>query len=293
MISDKTAKAALKKEAIGIREFLRDLDQVKVFDRLKSRKGTNASSFYVDVAELDDDTFVEIWLDRCAGDEFNYWIGVVGPQASIENLTAALHKKLKPKKHLTLKDYALKRAGSKKYHVYKDMKNADLENPFVERIRKTECYFGVYLFGNRSATGLPKLESSKARIFLQLLIVGRQDSNQEEWRPLEGRVKERLVKSRHREAAKREEKIEQVLSKSGGTLKCEVANCNFDFHKVYGKLGERYAHVHHKNALRAAKGVGVRTSLADLAIVCANCHAMIHRYGKCRKLTGLIPSKAK
>jgi predicted HNH restriction endonuclease len=31
------------------------------------------------------------------------------------------------------------------------------------------------------------------------------------------------------------------------------------------------------------------TALVDLAVVCANCHAMIHRGGKNRKLSRLIP----
>jgi 5-methylcytosine-specific restriction enzyme A len=62
-----------------------------------------------------------------------------------------------------------------------------------------------------------------------------------------------------------------VLSEKG-RLACEV--CAFDFEATYGPLGEALAECHHKRPLTE----GVRqTSLSDLAIVCANCHRMIHR----------------
>jgi hypothetical protein len=48
-----------------------------------------------------------------------------------------------------------------------------------------------------------------------------------------------------------------------------------------------YAHVHHLRPLSEARG-SVTTRLEDLAIVCANCHAIIHRDGACRPLDGLI-----
>jgi 5-methylcytosine-specific restriction protein A len=40
--------------------------------------------------------------------------------------------------------------------------------------------------------------------------------------------------------------------------------------------------------LNKAPKEGRKIFLKDLAIVCANCHAMIHRNGECRPLEGLI-----
>jgi 5-methylcytosine-specific restriction protein A len=57
-----------------------------------------------------------------------------------------------------------------------------------------------------------------------------------------------------------------------GRLACEV--CNFDFGVVYGELGTGFAECHHK--LPLSEGVR-RTRLEDLAIVCSNCHRMLHR----------------
>jgi len=57
-----------------------------------------------------------------------------------------------------------------------------------------------------------------------------------------------------------------------GRLECE--GCGFDFVNCYGEIGRGFAECHHTKPLTD----GVRlTRLDDLAIVCANCHRMIHR----------------
>jgi hypothetical protein len=105
---------------------------------------------------------------------------------------------------------------------------------------------------------------------------------------VEGAVRLSLVRHRKREYTLREAKISEARKLGNGRLKCEVPRCCFDFASVYGELGRDYAQVHH------LKPIGDRTTpsetkLSDLAVVCANCHAMIHRGGKCRSLDNLIP----
>ena len=68
-------------------------------------------------------------------------------------------------------------------------------------------------------------------------------------------------------------KKRDVLARTGA-LKCEV--CRFDSGKVYGKHGREFCEVHHLIPLHKADGI-VRTELIDLAIVCSNCHRIIHR----------------
>ena len=63
-------------------------------------------------------------------------------------------------------------------------------------------------------------------------------------------------------------------------LKCEV--CGFDFEEVYGKLGAGYIEVHHKKPV--SEGVRMTDLNNDLAMLCSNCHRMIHR-GKDHMLT--------
>jgi 5-methylcytosine-specific restriction enzyme A len=61
--------------------------------------------------------------------------------------------------------------------------------------------------------------------------------------------------------------------KEHGHLACEA--CGFDFEKVYGSLGYGFCEVHHLHPLSKADGI-VKTTLNDLAIVCSNCHRMLH-----------------
>lgn len=103
---------------------------------------------------------------------------------------------------------------------------------------------------------------------------------------LEGEIMERLVRHRKREQRLREAKLRAVLAETG-RLRCEVPGCGFDFFEVYGEPGREFAHVHHRAQL-ADRDEPSETTLDDLAVVCANCHAIIHRGGQCRPLEGLI-----
>lgn len=59
-----------------------------------------------------------------------------------------------------------------------------------------------------------------------------------------------------------------------GKLDCEV--CGFDFSEVYGELGMGYIEAHHRTPLNKINGE-TTTNIEDLALVCANCHRMLHR----------------
>jgi predicted HNH restriction endonuclease len=104
---------------------------------------------------------------------------------------------------------------------------------------------------------------------------------------MEGAERMALVRHRQREQSLRDGKIAEARKRRTGKLKCEVPGCGFDFEVVYGELGRDYAQVHHLKPL-GDRTKPSQTKLDDLAIVCANCHAIIHRGGKCRPLNGLI-----
>lgn len=104
----------------------------------------------------------------------------------------------------------------------------------------------------------------------------------------EGWIEQRLARSRYRENGLRDAKIAAAIkAASDRRLRCEVPGCGFCFEEVYGDPGKGFAHVHHLNVL-SGSDEPIVTTLADLAIVCANCHAMIHRGGECRPLQGLL-----
>jgi len=79
--------------------------------------------------------------------------------------------------------------------------------------------------------------------------------------------------SRERDSKIVKAKKAETLKKSG-CLKCEV--CDFNFEEFYGELGQGFCEIHHKLALASAEEE-VETKLSDLAILCSNCHRMIHR----------------
>jgi len=82
----------------------------------------------------------------------------------------------------------------------------------------------------------------------------------------------RLHLIRERNRALVERKKAQML-KQAGALKCEV--CAFDFAAVYGSIGDGFIECHHTMPLSEAVP-GSPTRLSDLALVCANCHRMLH-----------------
>jgi 5-methylcytosine-specific restriction enzyme A len=77
---------------------------------------------------------------------------------------------------------------------------------------------------------------------------------------------------RERSPILRRLKIETALEENDA-LRCEA--CAFDFVERYGQLGERFIECHHR--LPLGDGDERETTIDDLALLCANCHRMIHR----------------
>lgn len=90
----------------------------------------------------------------------------------------------------------------------------------------------------------------------------------------EGRkiVKAHVIRERDPQIIK---KAIQRARKLHGKLECEA--CNFNFEKVYGKRGEGFIEGHHIKPLSEKDELGSVTRLDDIALVCSNCHRMIHR----------------
>lgn len=90
----------------------------------------------------------------------------------------------------------------------------------------------------------------------------------------EGRLLTRLHVARERNRRLVESKRRQAM-KTKGKLACEA--CGFDFASCYGERGKGFIECHHTKPV-ATLVEGHTTHLDDLALVCANCHRMIHRY---------------
>jgi 5-methylcytosine-specific restriction protein A len=90
---------------------------------------------------------------------------------------------------------------------------------------------------------------------------------------VEGSILYKLHKLRERSLKIVARKKKQALD-TFGKLACEV--CEFDFFMRYGELGADFIECHHRRPLSSLKAASI-TSLEDLALVCANCHRMLHR----------------
>ncbi len=84
----------------------------------------------------------------------------------------------------------------------------------------------------------------------------------------EGRALLKLHKYRERNKALVKKKKASALKKYGH-LGCEA--CGFDFEKFYGPLGKEIIECHHKTPLPEISPEQ-KTTLNDLALICANCH---------------------
>jgi 5-methylcytosine-specific restriction protein A len=57
--------------------------------------------------------------------------------------------------------------------------------------------------------------------------------------------------------------------------RCSV--CDFEFSKLYGKVGDGFIHVHHLKEISQIKKEYEIDPISDLCPVCPNCHAMLHQ----------------
>lgn len=100
-----------------------------------------------------------------------------------------------------------------------------------------------------------------------------EDEISEELAVKEGKVLYKLHKVRERSHKIVSQKKKEYLKKFG-KLDCEV--CGFDFYETYGEIGLGFIEAHHKTPLSKLDiNRVIRTS--DLALICSNCHRMIHR----------------
>lgn len=105
----------------------------------------------------------------------------------------------------------------------------------------------------------------------------------------EGRILTRYHLFRERNHKAIREKKQSVL-RNAGRLVCEA--CGFDFAEKYGKRGEGFIECHHLKPVSELKP-GSKTRQNDLALLCSNCHRMVHvsrPWLKMKELAHLIES---
>ncbi len=89
----------------------------------------------------------------------------------------------------------------------------------------------------------------------------------------EGKLVERKHKSRERNK-KLISKAKEEFLKTNTKLYCQI--CRFDFVDTYGEIGHGFIEAHHTVPVSEMKP-DHETLLKDIALVCSNCHKMLHR----------------
>ena len=84
-------------------------------------------------------------------------------------------------------------------------------------------------------------------------------------------LKKHLIRERNPKLIKRAKEIYKLKY---GKLSCQI--CGFDFEKEYGVIGSDYIEGHHTKPI-SQMHEGEETKIEDIAMVCANCHRMLHR----------------
>jgi 5-methylcytosine-specific restriction endonuclease McrA len=148
-----------------------------------------------------------------------------------------------------------------------------LRRPIVELLAHgREYYFGLYDLGSVTEDGRLSPEFSVFVSFL-LNVVGSLPEFQinelsDDYRACENRqiVAWHLRRERDHELARR--------CKERDGYRCQI--CQLKFEEVYGNIGHSFAEAHHRIPLSKLDGE-VEHGIADLIIVCANYHRMLHR----------------
>lgn len=86
---------------------------------------------------------------------------------------------------------------------------------------------------------------------------------------------------------KRIERNQKLAKKAKAVLGYTCQICEMDFLTVYGGVGKEYIEAHHLTPLSQLKGQKVvLDARKDFAVLCANCHRMIHRSGMVDDIAG-------
>ncbi|MBR2654924.1 MAG: HNH endonuclease [Loktanella sp.] len=104
------------------------------------------------------------------------------------------------------------------------------------------------------------------------ILAGTIEADLDQYEASEGTLVTRTHQARERSSAIVKKKKAQAFQETG-RLVCEV--CTFDFAATYGERGEKFIECHHTKPVSDLKP-GQATKLADLALLCANCHRMVH-----------------
>ena len=89
----------------------------------------------------------------------------------------------------------------------------------------------------------------------------------------EGKIVERKHKARERNS-KLVKDAKRLFREANNGLYCQI--CGFNFEKSFGEIGKDFIEAHHTIPVSEMEETH-KTKIEEIAIVCSNCHRMLHR----------------
>ena len=117
-------------------------------------------------------------------------------------------------------------------------------------------------------------DAIKSFVTFGQIVLPLEDITNEDGEGQEGKILTGIHRYRERDKSLANRKKRQAVT-THGFLACEA--CEFDFGTFYGEVGQGYMECHHTKPLSEMPVEGETTKLSDLALLCSNCHRMIHR----------------
>jgi len=195
---------------------------------------------------------------RTAGREIGYWGNYFLRSVKRNGGLATVKRMLRPRK-----------AGAKPHKGFTALLDAGRLNLSVESIVLREEFQSLFTSA--------EIEEAHRRLNDVPAYARREAVPPEQNRPdeivngtdyVEGAVRSVVVNAYERDLKARA----ACLRRYG--YRCAV--CQMSFEEVYGAIGRRFIHVHHKKPLAGRRGEYTVNPRSDLIPVCPNCHAMLH-----------------
>ena len=144
-------------------------------------------------------------------------------------------------------------------------------------------YFRKYFGDTEVIISIPQKIEEVSDFFQEIFILSEnriKADNLEEIVPLrrdsfpEGKKIQKLHYNRERNSTV-VKLAKEEFRKINKRLFCQI--CGFDFKEKYGELGDDYIEAHHIKPLSELTEEETTTSIEEIALVCSNCHRMLHR----------------
>lgn len=170
--------------------------------------------------------------------------------------------------------------NQKTYNAYEsyrtELSKIAIENNKVFLDSKSDYYHNMSQFANNRKSHINILvnELGYARDYNSDRIIEDEDFYEPEEGYPEGKDAYRvhLTKERRSKVVKEAKKL--FFLRHDGKLFCEA--CKFDFTERYGERGSMFIEGHHTKLVSEMQE-GEKTKVGDIAMLCSNCHSMIHR----------------